>query len=193
MVDPSWQDRGPTVDGSEKATALPTGAISSRSQNGIDHVPDKMQVALNPKDAPQQLVGTSSEAQRQKDVRPSPVAGDAAIPGQEAINSHRKQAPKSEVLAQPVTAKSNGLSADDMIKEMQKTASVMIAASKEDYRKFYGTCPCPDDRNVIGERCGDQSGYHGPAFRKPLCYIADVTPDMIVEFRRTGSILFAGR
>ncbi len=192
-VDPSLRDGGPTVDDSEKSTAITTGAISTRPKNGIDDVPVDMQVALHQKVAPKPLVVTPREAQRQKEARPSPVAGDAAISGQEAIESHRKQASKSEALAPPVTAKSNALSSDDMVKEMQKTASIMIVASKEEYRKFNGSCACPDDRNVNGERCGDQSGYHGPAFRKPLCYIADVSPDMIVEFRRTGSILFAGR
>lgn len=193
MIDPSLRGVGSTVNGSDKSTAITNGAISTRPQNDIDHAPDKMQVALIPKVAPQQLVGTPRDVLRQKESRPSPVAGEVVIPRQEAIDSHRNQAPKSEVLAQPVTAKSNGLTSDDMMKEMQRTASVMIVASKEDYRKFHGMCACPDDHNLSGERCGDQSGYHGPAFRKPLCYIADVTPDMIVEFRRTGSILFAGR
>ena len=57
----------------------------------------------------------------------------------------------------------------------------LIKASQDGYS---GSCPCPDNRDNAGRRCGKRSAYSRPGGEEPLCYPKDVTADMIVEYRK---------
>lgn len=48
---------------------------------------------------------------------------------------------------------------------------------------YPGNCPCPESRDRSGRRCGKRSAYSRPGGAAPLCYITDVTDDMIARFR----------
>lgn len=58
----------------------------------------------------------------------------------------------------------------------------LLEASRADYP---GNCACPEDRDKRGHRCGARSAYSRPGGYAPLCYLHDVTPAMIAEYRQT--------
>jgi len=49
--------------------------------------------------------------------------------------------------------------------------------------QYPGACPCPYIRDGGGRRCGGRSAYSRPGGYDPLCYPADVTPEMIAQYR----------
>lgn len=57
----------------------------------------------------------------------------------------------------------------------------MIRASRLAYG---GACPCPDSVMANGRRCGARSAWSRPGGESPLCYPADVTPEMLREWRQ---------
>lgn len=48
---------------------------------------------------------------------------------------------------------------------------------------YPGNCPCPYNVDRAGRQCGRRSAYSKPGGYSPLCYSADVTPEMIASFR----------
>jgi len=63
----------------------------------------------------------------------------------------------------------------------REIARILMTSSRTSYA---GSCPCPDDYDRAGRRCGGRSAYSRPGGFAPLCYEADVSPDMIADFRR---------
>lgn len=63
---------------------------------------------------------------------------------------------------------------DDLI--IQK----IIATSMANYG---GNCACPENRDRAGRRCGKRSAYSKPGGASPLCYVEDVSQEMIKAFR----------
>lgn len=59
----------------------------------------------------------------------------------------------------------------------------LIAASIASYP---GRCPCPYNTMRNGRRCGGNSAWSKRGGYAPLCYPADVTDEMIREYRRSG-------
>lgn len=58
----------------------------------------------------------------------------------------------------------------------------MIQESIESYR---GNCPCPYNRASNGSSCGKRSAYSRPGGASPLCYLEDITPKMVEQYRQT--------
>jgi hypothetical protein len=48
---------------------------------------------------------------------------------------------------------------------------------------YPGNCPCPYNLDRAGRRCGKRSAYSKQGGYEPLCYPADVTPEMVAGFR----------
>ncbi|WP_457588789.1 SH3 domain-containing protein [Ensifer canadensis] len=48
---------------------------------------------------------------------------------------------------------------------------------------YSGSCPCPENRDRAGRRCGRRSAYSKPGGAAPICYPADVSRAMIEAFR----------
>jgi hypothetical protein len=61
--------------------------------------------------------------------------------------------------------------------------SLIIQESQEGYP---GNCPCPENTDRAGRRCGGRSAYVRPGGRAPLCYPSDVTAAMIQAYRQRG-------
>lgn len=55
----------------------------------------------------------------------------------------------------------------------------IISASLASYS---GNCPCPENRDRAGRRCGKRSAYLRGGGAAPLCYPADVTDAMIQNY-----------
>jgi uncharacterized membrane protein len=75
-------------------------------------------------------------------------------------------------LAAP-TASAKGLS-DDAVKQ---------AIIQQSLQAYPGHCPCPYNTDSAGHSCGRRSAYSKPGGYAPLCYPADVTPEMIRRYR----------
>jgi len=54
----------------------------------------------------------------------------------------------------------------------------------ESIASYRGNCPCPYNTDRIGRRCGARSAYSRPGGASPICYVEDVTPRMVEEYRR---------
>lgn len=63
----------------------------------------------------------------------------------------------------------------------QKIAQILIEQSLNAYS---GNCPCPYNTDRAGRSCGRRSAYSKPGGYSPLCYPADITPEMILQYRR---------
>ncbi len=59
-------------------------------------------------------------------------------------------------------------------------AKRLIAESIAGYR---GSCACPYQHDRAGRSCGRRSAYDRPRGAKPLCFEADVTPEMLAAAR----------
>jgi hypothetical protein len=64
-------------------------------------------------------------------------------------------------------------------------AEVKQAIIRESLASYPGPCPCPYNTMRNGRACGKVSAYSKPGGYSPVCYVNDVTPEMIVTYRRT--------
>lgn len=69
----------------------------------------------------------------------------------------------------------NGHKSDAEIKQE------IIADSISSYR---GSCPCPYNIDRAGRSCGLRSAYSRPGGASPTCYPADVSQQMVDDYRR---------
>jgi len=53
---------------------------------------------------------------------------------------------------------------------------------------YPGNCPCPYSVARNGSSCGRRSAYSKPGGYAPLCYPADVTPEMVHQYKRKNNI-----
>lgn len=53
---------------------------------------------------------------------------------------------------------------------------------QESIQTYPGNCPCPYNLDRAGRKCGKRSAYSRPGGASPLCYPADVTPEMVTEY-----------
>lgn len=67
----------------------------------------------------------------------------------------------------------------------EQIRGILISESRMNYP---GNCPCPDNLDRAGRRCGKRSAYSKPGGYAPLCYASDVTSEMIERFRRGRNI-----
>ncbi len=63
-----------------------------------------------------------------------------------------------------------------------KIAKILIQGSIDSYS---GNCPCPYNQASNGSLCGKRSAYSKPGGAEPFCYRADVTDEMISDFRKS--------
>lgn len=76
-------------------------------------------------------------------------------------------------LALPLLAAAAELS-DEQIRQALIEQSIAV---------YPGNCPCPYNRDRAGRQCGKRSAYSKQGGYAPLCYGADVTPEMVARFR----------
>jgi len=62
------------------------------------------------------------------------------------------------------------------------------AVIRESLASYPGNCPCPYNVDRRGHACGRRSAYSRPGGYSPICYVTDVTPAMVREYRqRSGN------
>ena len=62
-------------------------------------------------------------------------------------------------------------------------AGLIVLESRNAYYATGHPCACPDDLMRNGRRCGGNSAYIRPGGAHPLCSSADVTAEMINQYR----------
>jgi hypothetical protein len=68
----------------------------------------------------------------------------------------------------------------------QTDAAIAAMIVQESRNAYYATghpCACPDDLMRNGRRCGGTSAYIRPGGAHPLCSAADVSPEMVRQYR----------
>jgi len=74
------------------------------------------------------------------------------------------------------------------IKQVAKTnAEIRQEIIKQSIASYKGTCPCPYSVDRAGRMCGRRSAYSKPGGASPICYQKDVTPKMVVDYRKRNS------
>lgn len=53
---------------------------------------------------------------------------------------------------------------------------------RESVSRYPGSCPCPYFTDRAGRRCGKRSAWDRAGGYQPLCFPADISPDMVREF-----------
>ena len=59
---------------------------------------------------------------------------------------------------------------------------------KESIQSYPGNCPCPYNHASNGSRCGKRSAWSKPGGYEPLCYPADVSDQMVNQYRKVHSL-----
>lgn len=62
-------------------------------------------------------------------------------------------------------------------------AETKLRIVRESQQTYRGSCPCPENFDRGGRRCGKRSAYSKPGGASPLCYISDVTPEMLKKYK----------
>jgi hypothetical protein len=74
------------------------------------------------------------------------------------------------------TAKAAALSAAEI-------ALLIVQESRQGYYATGHPCACPEDVMKNGRSCGRNSAYNRPGGAAPLCYVNDVTSEIIARYR----------
>lgn len=69
-------------------------------------------------------------------------------------------------------------------KEIKTDADIKQFLIEESIARYPGNCPCPYNVDRAGSRCGKRSAYSRPGGASPLCYISDISDDMVKEYRK---------
>lgn len=64
-------------------------------------------------------------------------------------------------------------------------AEIRQAIIRESISNYPGPCACPYNVMRNGRSCGRRSAYSKPGGYSPICYEADVTQDMVRQYRKT--------
>ncbi|HET9862738.1 MAG TPA: hypothetical protein VFP37_04805 [Steroidobacteraceae bacterium] len=66
-------------------------------------------------------------------------------------------------------------------------AQVRQQIVRESVASYSGRCPCPENTDSAGRRCGARSAYSKPGGARPICYTREVSDEQIREFRKRHS------
>jgi hypothetical protein len=67
-------------------------------------------------------------------------------------------------------------------------AEVRKAMIQESIASYPGHCPCPYNLASNGSRCGKRSAWSKPGGYAPLCYPADISDDMVRQYRTSPGL-----
>jgi hypothetical protein len=58
----------------------------------------------------------------------------------------------------------------------------------ESIASYPGNCPCPYNVARNGSSCGRRSAYSKPGGYDPICYPRDITPSVVLDYRRRNGL-----
>jgi hypothetical protein len=106
--------------------------------------------------------------------------------GSESTRLPPSSAAQSALLAQTESAKGVERPQGDRTNRELSAAEIAARIVRESRNAYYATghpCACPDDLMRNGRRCGGNSAYSRPGGAEPLCYVTDVSSEMIARYR----------
>lgn len=62
-------------------------------------------------------------------------------------------------------------------------AQVRQRMIQESIRGYSGSCPCPDNVDRAGRRCGARSAYSKPGGASPICYAEQISDESVEAYR----------
>lgn len=68
---------------------------------------------------------------------------------------------------------------------------VKAALIKQSIEAYPRRCPCPYSLDSAGRQCGARSAWSKPGGATPYCYPADITSDMVREWRAKHAVVKA--
>ena len=77
-----------------------------------------------------------------------------------------------------------GIAAAQTAKIAKTNAEIKQEIIKQSIASYKGSCPCPYSTDGTGRMCGWWSAYSKPGGASPLCFEKDVTPKMVVDYRK---------
>lgn len=95
--------------------------------------------------------------------------------GQTAWVSAEFLSPSEPTAAQPLKPTVPAASSPNRLQIVQ-------AIIRESMQGYSGNCPCPENRDRAGRRCGARSAWSRAGGARPICYASDVTEAMIERF-----------
>ncbi len=77
-----------------------------------------------------------------------------------------------------------GFAAAQTAKTAKTNAEIRQEIIKQSIARYKGSCPCPYSADGAGRMCGWWSAYDKSGGVSPLCFEKDVTPKMVVDYRK---------
>ena len=77
-----------------------------------------------------------------------------------------------------------GFAAAQTAKTAKTNAEIRQEIIKQSIASYKGNCPCPYSVDRAGRMCGRRSAYSKPGGASPLCFQKDVTPKMVIDYRK---------
>lgn len=68
----------------------------------------------------------------------------------------------------------------------QSTEAIKQKIIQQSIQNYSGNCPCPYNQARNGSRCGKRSAYNRAGGAAPLCYVEDVTDQMVKKYKAKG-------
>lgn len=109
-----------------------------------------------------------------------PAARSSALPASSAPAQPQGRPQPSQATAP--TEPSRAKRAADVL-TVAAIAALLVEESRRAYHARNRPCACPDDSMRNGRACGGRSAFSRPGGAAPLCYPADITAEMIKDYR----------
>src|SRR5256884_9877525 len=77
-----------------------------------------------------------------------------------------------------------GFATAQTTKSTKTNAEIRQEIIKQSIASYKGSCPCPYSVDRAGRMCGRGSAYGKPGEASPICFETDVTPKMVVDYRK---------
>jgi len=151
------------------APSIPPAAVAVQSP--AKGVPSRPAPSEPPAPAAKPSDGTLGTASLGRAESPSPP-DETERPAVPAASAPPPDQPK---IARK-TAKAAALPAAEI-------ALLIVQESRQQYYASGHPCACPEDLTKSGRSCGRNSAYSRPGGAAPLCYINDVSAEMIARYR----------
>lgn len=125
------------------------------------------------------LFGRVGDPENPRGVARQPIAALPPASAVAPVAPPQRQASEAPSQPQAGIAQAAPAISDNQIRDL------IIQASLASYS---GNCPCPDNRDRAGRRCGARSAYSRPGGASPLCYRSDVSDAQVAQYRRTHGL-----
>jgi hypothetical protein len=104
------------------------------------------------------------------------------------IQAISQRAPDAQALPAPQPDKPKVAEEDRSKLADAAIIALIITASITAYKASGKPCACPSDTMKNGASCGNRSAWAKPGGAKPLCFLTDITADMIKGYQATKAI-----